>query len=195
MKKMFAVCCFLLISVFMFSACNSNELVIENNVETEQSKYIAWFNMESDEFISKLNELLEEDDIKLEQLKSDTKRMWTLNGETWQVLLKLEDDEGRENKIREIVCSTWSDSEERSKINAKIIEASISIFHPDLVDEITYATNLYGENQEREKYEDDLQKYPKLICGNCEYSALDDFSIKAHFEEREESSIPGVIKP
>lgn len=155
MKKiLFSV---ILISIALVGcASGSNQSSIEDTSEVElnygvdfiASKYKSYFDISPEEIIQKINDQSNGNFPEFYQLNEDNDRSWTQNGQFWSILITSDNFTGPDGDeyVRpykaEIKFSTLSSPEEAGYA----IEAFISVFLPDNVDDITYSYDIYGEN-------------------------------------------------
>lgn len=145
----------LMMLVFAASGCNSNNSVFEETnteptygINFVASKYKSYFDASPEEIIQKINAQSNGNFPEFYQLREDSDRLWTQNGEYWAICFTSDDFIGADGEEHtrpyevEIDLSALSSPEEAGYA----IEAFIAAFLPDNVDDVTYNYDIYGEN-------------------------------------------------
>ena len=191
--------------VLVGCSSNANQPITEDTSEVElnygvdftASKYKSYFDISPEEIIQKINDQSNGNFPEFYQLDEDSDRLWTQNGEYWVISISVDTFKGANGEEytrpyqAKIDFSALSSPEEAGYA----IEAFISVFLPDNVDEVTYNYDIYGENT---SYDSSIYN----IIGQAGYLSLsserhESLTIRADgpllVEEEEEIVLP--VKP
>ena len=127
---------------------DTSEVELNYGVDFTASKYKSYFDISPSEIVQRINDQAGDNFPVFYQLNDESDRLWTQNGEYWAICISVDTFKGADGEEytrpyqAEIDFSALSSPEEAGYA----IEAFISVFLPDNVDEVTYNYDIYGEN-------------------------------------------------
>lgn len=210
LRKAFSM---LAVPVILLTSCGQSASVDFTNPYTVVgTKYNQYFELRAEELLAALNETVGDDAPQLEIMDSGHERTtyFTLNGETWKLLLHVFSDDdistlsvasGDQTQwigyIKEIELSLYSDSEETALQNGTYLRALISIFAPGAEEKVEDALGIYDDPEKSAAITDGVTR---AICGTVAFSYVDgdSFLVTPYDEalhEKLSETPPSVIAP
>lgn len=214
MKKIYTL--FIVISLLIATTgCSPKEeaLVWDETYAITGTENTQLWELKVDDFLSSINSLIENSDMKLSYLKdydsASSNCMLTKNGETWKILLdifseneasaswfkKNADAVGWIGYIEDIELSLYADDTKTAEENGYYLRYLISIFTPGAEEYVENALGIYGEPNQDAVVLDGVNQ---ICIGNVRYSYVSGKSFMVEpwaADWPEEESAPNVIRP